>query len=62
MDPDECLRLLREAIARFHTIDAMGDSHLANVQAGRAVELIEALDQWCTRGGFPPAAWRPAWH
>lgn len=43
MDPDETLRLLREA-ARQNDGDA-------------AIEYFEALDEWITNGGFPPKAW-----
>ena len=51
MDPDEALRLLRVAVER---VWADGDrSSLAEEVA----ERVEALDDWLSGGGFPPAAW-----
>lgn len=48
MDPDVCLAEIR-AILDKPDADAYAD----------LAERVEALDQWLTRGGFLPAAWRP---
>lgn len=50
MDPNETLKEARK-LARA-IVDA-GD-----IAAGEALaELFLALDEWLTRGGFPPNAW-----
>jgi len=46
MDPDEVLRLFRQALAEGRWRDA--------------AEHADTLDGWLTAGGFPPAAW-PKW-
>lgn len=52
MDPNEALRVVREAARRL----------LDEYDAEAAYELAErfvALDEWLTRGGFLPAVWWP---
>lgn len=48
MDPNACLRYLRQAVA--------------DGEADRALELREALHLWVARGGFEPSDpnWRSA--
>jgi hypothetical protein len=47
MDPNETLAQIRADIA---TSDS---------EAGRLGDLVEALDGWLSKGGFPPTAWQP---
>lgn len=54
MDPDATLEELRE-IAR---LNEEGRFEFDREPLERAVELIEALDEWISRGGALPAAWR----
>lgn len=52
MDPDVALANIRQLVGEI-TDDAPGD----------VVELIQAiagLDEWLSRGGFAPSAWRNA--
>jgi hypothetical protein len=49
MDPNETLAAIRRELA-----DPAGPD------PGRLSDLVEALDGWLTRGGFPPTAWQPA--
>jgi len=55
MDPEKTLADAREAVAE---ILANRAEH-SYVAIGLA-ESVEALDDWLTKGGFPPAAWRGA--
>lgn len=43
MDPNETLRRIRAAIR--------------NDETGELAELVEALDDWLSGGGFLPSAW-----
>ena len=72
MDPDkllEGLRAARAAVLKLVAwIDAPGEGARGNVESlladlgAHATALAEhtaALDEWLTKGGAPPAAWRP---
>ncbi len=51
MDPNETLRRLRqvgEELSRVEGVPAITE----------AVELFTALDEWLSRGGYPPADWQ----
>ena len=50
MDPNACLKAIRELIAEVSTG--------SEIDAERLAELVDALDTWISRGGFLPAAWR----
>lgn len=52
MDPDEVLRKIR-AITEDHY-----DSEIPGNVMDELVELIDALDQWITTGGFLPSEWK----
>jgi len=56
MDPNETLAWMRPiASALLHEeFDAAGGINAACQLA----EYVEALDEWLTKGGFPPAAWK----
>lgn len=49
MDPDETLREMRAICS-----GANGDYD----DAERLADLFRSLDNWITKGGFLPAAWR----
>lgn len=53
MDPDAALDEIRRIIAR---VDA--DDTDAGEDYERLVNLIDGLDAWMSRGGFPPRLWR----
>lgn len=66
MDPNETLRRLRAAIASANLIS--DDYHNADDDETVMIEdvistlddvagMAEALDEWLTKGGFPPADW-----
>ena len=56
MDPDMILRVLRQLTTRLDEIAASPQVDWSGV-AAEALEGIEALDGWLTRGGALPAAW-----
>jgi len=63
MDPDANLKEQRELIARINADDEASDETSPRVMynpndARRLIELVQALDQWITGGGFLPAAWK----
>lgn len=53
MDPNDTLNHLREVVKWWNE----GDADASDLE--RAVESFEALDEWISRGGFLPDAWRP---
>jgi predicted Zn-dependent peptidase len=66
MDPDANLKEQRELAAEIVSINDKADddglmsaSEQADVNdaAVRLAELVQALDQWLSGGGFQPAAW-----
>ena len=59
MYPDTVLRVLRQLISRIDEIHAHRDRDWSGV-AIEALEGIDALDRWLTRGGKPPTDWHTA--
>lgn len=55
MDPDEALRVAREAAA---AVIKYGNG--ASLSAHELAEAFQALDEWLTKGGFAPSDWRKA--
>lgn len=55
MDPNKTLKDLREIVSLYNEGDA------DHWEIERAVELVEALDEWLSKGGFLPEAWSPEW-
>ena len=49
MDPDVCLAEIRELTKK---------SDLSDDQIEDLVTRVRALDEWISRGGFLPKAWR----
>ena len=63
MDPDEALRIIRLTIRQMRVEDP-GPPQEAPTYVQHARDLaehVEALDEWLTKGGFPPAVWRGPW-
>jgi hypothetical protein len=58
MDPDANLAEQRKIAAML--IEAIDNGRAVNwsVHAGRLAELVIALDNWQTNGGFPPSDWK----
>lgn len=53
MDPNANLAEQRRILARFNADEA------SLADAERLAELVAALDEWISRGGFLPAEWQP---
>jgi len=49
MDPDACLEEIRDVVAKIND----GVPGLATALA----ELVDALDEWLSKGGFLPKGW-----
>ena len=56
MDPNATLKQLRELVKTIHD---QRDIHLADLteEAEDMANLVEALDEWMTGGGFKPRDW-----
>lgn len=54
MDPDETLRQIRLLIKQMRVDES---PEIRKQHADDLAELIEALDEWLSKGGFSPAAW-----
>jgi hypothetical protein len=54
MDPNENIREQRELAARVLANDDYFKQAQFNADANRLAELVQALDEWRTRGGFDP--------
>lgn len=55
MDPNETLRMLRLTIKQLRVDE---DTDVWEAHANEICEYFEALDDWLSRGGFPPEEWR----
>lgn len=62
MDPNEALRLIRAYIKQMQAESTRPVSRSNRVEfvqhAFDLIEQVEALDEWLTKGGFPPQEWR----
>jgi len=61
MDPNENLREQRRIVTEINRL-ADGDEGCFTIdemaeKAQRLAELVEAMDQWISRGGFLPREW-----
>jgi hypothetical protein len=54
MDPDECLRTIREIVKRIEEEDDI-ESDLPEL-----ADAFESLDLWLSKGGFLPDDWKDA--
>lgn len=59
MDPDVCLALMRERIQVGLALSEAGLAGEAHEALVEAAEHARDLDEWLSRGGFPPKAWGP---
>lgn len=57
MDPNETMRLLRNAIKRSCDADVKRDREAETDALLEIREHVENLDRWITRGGFLPQVW-----
>ena len=57
MDPNEALERMRAAVRWELDRDGTRPAHEIIENAGEMADAFEALDDWLTRDGFPPAAW-----
>jgi hypothetical protein len=59
MDPNETLRRLRELLSTRQNLDLDDpDNDQELIRVGDDIaELVEALDDWITKGGFLPKDW-----
>ncbi len=61
MDPEANLReqrkLAAEIVSAPDPVDEAGYIEL-DERANRLADLVQALDEWLTKGGFLPADWR----
>ena len=70
MDPNEALKLMREAITRVRNaesaLSSFGHDEIIGLgsdlgpwiaAAGDVVELADALDRWVTSAGYLPDSW-----
>jgi hypothetical protein len=53
MDPNANLKEMREIAKTILS----GEEYDTGYDAVRLAELVEALDEWITKGGFLPEAW-----
>lgn len=58
MDPDAVLANARAASARAAKIYQTFDDPRYAEALQEVDEAFRALDEWLTKGGFPPAVWR----
>lgn len=58
MDPNEALKNARKAIAAMNAADERENQAAYVFAAMQLAEAFEALDNWMSRGGFAPQAWR----
>ena len=56
MDPNTALAEIRDLIAKTYTADGPA----AEDSCRRLYDVVEALDEWLSQGGFLPDAWRTA--
>lgn len=57
MDPDECLAEIRTRLQQIQIYEGKGRRPPGFLHE-EITERVDALDQWLTKGGFLPAAWR----
>jgi hypothetical protein len=61
MDPDANLAEQRKIVARLLDDNQRKDDYGRAQDANRLAELVQALDEWLTRGGFLPPSWGKHW-
>jgi hypothetical protein len=58
MDPNANLQEQREIVRWLLDINEENADELSK-KTDRLAQLVEALDDWLSKGGFPPKAWDP---
>ena len=61
MDPEQALTDIRRLISELEPLRQGDDVVHAGTVQDEVLELMEkfeALDEWLTKGGFPPSDWR----
>jgi hypothetical protein len=63
MDPNATLAEIRQLVQRIELESKYGDEWEGKTRkvadmASRLAELIKALDEWLSKGGFRPSAWQ----
>jgi hypothetical protein len=58
VDPDQCLKELRDAVAEMKHEISEGFSGDLGDAADKTIAKFEALDGWLSRGGFLPEDWK----
>lgn len=59
MDPEAALFACRDAVAAYERASTAGDHVAADTAADELVTAFAGLDQWLSKGGFPPRDWAP---
>ncbi|CAB4131449.1 hypothetical protein UFOVP276_204 [uncultured Caudovirales phage] len=57
MDPNETLNQLRESVKDWYANTLPVNSVEAIAELGRVIELVQAMDDWLSKGGFLPNDW-----
>lgn len=57
MDPDQCLKELRELIEKMNSGDARADLEYAGGIGQELADKADDLDEWLKKGGFLPQEW-----
>lgn len=57
MDPNVTLKQLRELVGKYQDSTSLQKNWDAGATLSEIVKLFDALDEWLTRGGFPPNNW-----
>lgn len=58
MDPDAVLDEIRDISTNWLAGASNAEPAAIEVQLGDLAEKVQALDQWLSKGGFLPTAWR----
>jgi hypothetical protein len=61
MDPDANLQEQRRIAERLLDDNQRHDPYHREQDALRLAELVQALDEWITKGGFLPPSWGKHW-
>jgi hypothetical protein len=58
MDPNACLKEIRQIIANAREMEEDGEDGDLLYDQDRFLDLVEALDSWISKGGFLPKDWK----
>lgn len=57
MDPNEALRVIRSIVSEWDAGNGDRPEYSVHDAWYQLAETCQALDEWLSRGGFPPNAW-----